>query len=58
MIVAPMVYSAAYTRSQSGAGFGGLPWIVAALLGAVVPEFLHQSLSDNALELPPAPDEK
>ena len=54
MIVAPLIYSAAYARSQGGTGFGGLPWIVAAVLGAVVPECLHRSLTDKELELPPA----
>jgi hypothetical protein len=52
MIVAPLIYSSAYTLRERS-GFGWLsPWFVVAILGAVVPECLHRTLSDKALQVP------
>jgi hypothetical protein len=51
MIVAPLIYSTAYTmRDRPGLGWMS-PWFVVAVLGAVVPECLHRTLSDQALRL-------
>jgi hypothetical protein len=52
MIVAPLIYSSAYTLRERP-GFGWLsPWFVVAFLGAVVPECLHRTLSNKALQVP------
>ena len=57
MIFAPLVYGAAYSRANSAAAvaagrFAGLPWLLVALLGAVVPECLHRTLTAKDLEIP------
>lgn len=63
MIVAPLVYGTAYTRSNSAAAaaagrFAGWPWVLVAVLGAVVPECLHRSLSDKDLDAPAGKENK
>lgn len=51
MIIAPLIYAKTYTISQRP-GLGWLsPWFAVAVLGAIVPECLHRTLSDKALQL-------
>eukprot|EP00746_Dinoflagellata_sp_MGD_P034763 gnl/MRDRNA2_/MRDRNA2_18309_c0_seq1.p1 gnl/MRDRNA2_/MRDRNA2_18309_c0~~gnl/MRDRNA2_/MRDRNA2_18309_c0_seq1.p1 ORF type:complete len:379 (+),score=58.99 gnl/MRDRNA2_/MRDRNA2_18309_c0_seq1:105-1139(+) len=57
LFIAPIVFGGAYQRSaakKSGvlAWFPGLPWILAAFLGAALPEMLHRSLTDDDLSVP------
>lgn len=49
MIVAPLIYSTAYTMHERLRCVS--PWFVVAVLGAIVPECLHRTLSDKSLHL-------
>lgn len=59
MIVAPLIFGYAYTGTAPTAArpgrFAPLPWVLVALLGALLPELLHMSLSDADLRVPEPP---
>jgi hypothetical protein len=64
-IVAPIIFGTAYRRATEAKNPGvfkqGLCFFLVAILGAVLPELLHRSLSDKDLEVPkaaPATDAK
>jgi len=60
MIIAPLIFGWAYNKSVKNVKGDViprsmvLPWFLAAFFGAVLPELLHRSLSDEELK-PPAP---
>lgn len=53
---APVIFAWAYKRAAATKNPGifkqGLPFFLVALFGAIVPELLHRSLSDEDLEIP------
>jgi DHA1 family tetracycline resistance protein-like MFS transporter len=60
MIIAPLIYGTAYAKANSAAAvaarrFAGWPWLLVMLLGAVIPECLHRTLSAHDLEVPEVP---
>ena len=55
--VSPLAYLAAYRASQPGKQSSvrwpvGSPWFLVGILGALIPELLHRTLSDEALKVP------
>jgi len=57
IFIAPLIYGAAYRRATAGTAGTQVPsalrlwtpWLAMAFLGAVLPELLHRSLSDDEL---------
>ena len=50
VVLAPPIYARLYGSAQAKGVPGRSPWLLVALIGAVIPELLHRSLSDEEVE--------